>query len=64
METYTLKDLIKKYSDYIRYPIKMNVETSKIKEETKDSDKPEYETVIEDQTLNSMVPLWKRQNLK
>ena len=39
----------------------MNVETSKIKEETKDSDKPEYETVIEDQTLNSMVPLWKRQ---
>ena len=64
LETYTLKDLIKKYSDYIRYPIKMNVETSKIKEETKDSDKPEYETVIEDQTLNSMVPLWKRQKSK
>ncbi len=61
LETYTLKDLVKKYSDYIRYPIHMNVETSKIKEETKDSDKPEYETVIEDQVLNSMVPLWKRQ---
>lgn len=61
LETYTLKELVKKYSDYIRYPIKMNVETSKIKEETKDSEKPEYETVIEEQTLNSMVPLWKRQ---
>ena len=61
LETYELKELVRKYSDYIRYPIKMNVETSKIKEETKDSDKPEYETVIEDQTLNSMVPLWKRQ---
>ena len=61
LETNELKELVRKYSDYIRYPIKMNVETSKIKEETKDSDKPEYETVIEDQTLNSMVPLWKRQ---
>lgn len=64
LETYTLKDLIKKYSDYIRYPIKMNVETSKVKEDTKDSENPEYETVIEDQTLNSMVPLWKRQKSK
>lgn len=61
LETYTIKDLIKKYSDYIRYPIHMNVETTKVKEETKDSDKPEYETVVEDQVLNSMVPLWKRQ---
>lgn len=64
LETYTLKELIKKYSDYIRYPIKMNVETSKVKEETKDSENPEYETIIEDQTLNSMVPLWKRQKSK
>lgn len=64
LETYELKELVRKYSDYIRYPIHMNVETSKVKEETKDSDKPEYETVIEDQTLNSMVPLWKRQKSK
>lgn len=62
LDTYTLKELIKKYSDYIRYPIKMNVETSKMKEGTEE--KPEYETVIEEQTLNSMVPLWKRQKSK
>lgn len=62
LETYELKELIKKYSDYIRYPIKMNVETQKMKEGTEESEKPEYETVVEDQTLNSMVPLWKRQN--
>ena len=60
LETYELKELIKKYSDYIRYPIKMNVETQKMKEGTEESEKPEYETVVEDQTLNSMVPLWKR----
>lgn len=64
LETYELKELIKKYSDYIRYPIKMNVETQKMKEGTKESEKPEYETVVEDQTLNSMVPLWKRQKSK
>ena len=55
LETYELKELVRKYSDYIRYPIHMNVETSKVKEETKDSDKPEYETVIEDQTLLSLI---------
>ncbi len=60
LETYKLKELVKKYSDYIRYPIHMLVETSKLKEGTEESDKPEYETVMEDQTLNSMVPLWKR----
>lgn len=64
LETYTLRNLVKKYSDYIRYPVKMNVETSKMKEGTEDQEKPEYETVIEDQTLNSMVPLWKRQKSK
>ncbi len=64
LETYELKSLIKKYSDYIRYPIKMNVETQKIKEGTEDSEKPEYETVVEDETLNSMIPLWKRQKSK
>ncbi len=64
LETYTLKNLVKKYSDYIRYPVKMNVETSKMKEGTENQEKPEYETVVEDQTLNSMVPLWKRQKSK
>lgn len=60
LEDYELKQLIKKYSDYIRYPIHMQVETQKMKEGTEESEKPEYETIIEDQTLNSMVPLWKR----
>ena len=55
LETYTLKQLIKKYSDYVRYPIGMMVETSHKKE---DSD--EYETVTEHQIINSMIPLWKR----
>ncbi|MGM9913067.1 molecular chaperone HtpG [Floccifex sp.] len=60
LETYKIKDLIKKYSDYIRYPIHMLVETTKMKEGTEDSENPEYETIQEDQVLNSMVPLWKR----
>lgn len=64
LETYTIDNLIKKYSDYIRYPIHMQVETSKPKPGTEDQEKPEYETVVEDKTLNSMVPLWKREKSK
>ena len=64
LETYTIENLIKKYSDYIRYPIHMQVETSKPKPGTEDQEKPEYETVVEDKTLNSMVPLWKREKSK
>ena len=60
LSEYRLRNLVKKYSDYIRYPIKMQVETKKPTEETKDSDEPKYETVTEDQTLNSMVPLWQK----
>ena len=56
LESYRIRGLIKKYSDYIRYPIKMDVETSRLKEGSKD----EYETVTENETLNSMVPIWKR----
>ena len=60
LESYTILGLVKKYSDYIRYPIKMNVESQRLKEGTEDSDKPEYETVIEDRTLNSMIPIWQK----
>lgn len=63
LQTHTLADLVKKYSDYIRYPIHMEMETTKQKEGS-DPEKPEYETVMEEQTLNSMVPLWKRQKSK
>ncbi|MDO4835183.1 MAG: molecular chaperone HtpG [Clostridia bacterium] len=55
LETYRLQSLVKKYSDYIRYPIKMQVERSRKKENS-----DEYETVVEDQTLNSQVPLWRK----
>lgn len=56
LESYRISTLVKKYSDYIRYPIIMNMETSRKKEGTED----EYETVTEPRTLNSMVPLWKK----
>ena len=56
---YTISE-IKKYSDYIRYPIVMDMTKSRVKEETKDSDKPEYEDYTETVTLNSMIPLWQR----
>ncbi len=55
LNQYHIRDLVKKYSDYVHYPIKMDMTVSKKKE---DSD--EYEDVVENQTLNSMVPLWKR----
>lgn len=57
LESYTIESLIKKYSDYIRYPVMMEVESQKLKEDC-DSENPEYETVKEVKTLNSMVPLW------
>lgn len=60
LEQYRLQGLIKKYSDYIRYPIMMDMTKSRVKEETKDSDKPEYEDYTETETLNSMVPIWQR----
>ena len=56
LEPYRLQALVKKYSDYIRYPIKMEMERSRLKEGS-DS---EYETYTEVETLNSMVPLWKK----
>lgn len=58
LQTYHLKELVKKYSDYIRYPIRMDVEESRPKEGQ--DGKTEYETVIQNETLNSMIPIWKR----
>ena len=60
LEQYRIQGLVKKYSDYIRYPIQMEMKKSRVKEETKDSDKPEYEDYYEVETLNSMVPIWQR----
>ena len=56
LESYRIQGIVKKYSDYIRYPIRMEVEKSRPKA---DNDK-EFETYTENETLNSMVPLWRR----
>jgi len=56
LDEYELKTLVKKYSDYIRFPIQMEV----VHHELKDEEKKEYEDVIETETLNSMVPIWKK----
>ncbi len=56
LTTYQLQSLIKRYSDYIRYPIKMNIEQRRPKEGAEG----EFETIIEEQTINSMVPIWKK----
>lgn len=67
LEEYEIRSLIRKYSDYIRYPIKMEVTKSRPVEEPKDEnaegeeDKaPKYESYTEMETLNSMVPIWQR----
>ena len=59
LQEYTLRSLVKKYSDYIRWPIRMEVTKSRKKEGCPE-DKPEYEDYKEEETLNSMVPLWQR----
>ncbi len=67
LETYKLQELIKKYSDYIRYPIVMEVEDYRQKPKPEDAGedyKPEWETVKEWKTINSMVPLWQRPKSK
>ena len=61
LDAYRIQSLVKKYSDYIRYPIRMEVEKSRMKEGTGTDDKPaEYETYTEVETLNSMVPIWRK----
>ena len=67
LETGRLQSLIKKYSDYIRHPIRMEVEDYRQKEKPADAPddyKPEWETVVEEKTINSMVPLWQRPRSK
>ena len=61
LEYYTLEDLVKKYSDYIRYPIKLDevIKTPK-KDEKGEEIKDEYDEKVETKILNSMVPLWKK----
>ena len=56
LEEYTIRSIVSKYSDYLKYPIMMEVENSRLKEGSKD----EYETYKEMVTLNTMVPLWKK----
>ena len=60
LESWELSNLVRKYSDYIRYPIRMDMEQTRLKPGTEDSDKPEYETYVENTTLNSMVPIWQK----
>ena len=59
LDEYKLRGLIRKYSDYIRYPIRMEVTKSRKKADSPE-DKPEYESYAEEETLNSMVPIWHR----
>ena len=59
LSEYRVQALVKKYSDYIRYPIKMDVQKSRQKEDSS-SENPEYEDYTETEILNSMVPIWKK----
>ena len=59
LEGWKLQELVRKYSDYIRFPIRMEVSKTRKKEDSPE-DKPEYETYTEVETLNSMVPIWQR----
>ena len=56
LDVYNIKSLVKKYSDFIKYPIKMMIEKRRLKEGTEN----EYEEYFEDETLNSMVPIWRK----
>ncbi len=67
LDEYSLSNLVKKYSDYIRYPIRMEMTHSRQKpkpEDAGDDYKPEYEQVKEWETVNSMVPIWQRPKSK
>ncbi len=59
LDEWRLRELVKRYSDYIRYPIKMET-TRRVPKEGTEGEETTFETVVEDETLNSMVPLWKK----
>ena len=59
LEPHRISALVKRYSDYIRYPIRMDMPTRRLKEGCPE-DRPEYEDCTEHETLNSMVPIWKK----
>ena len=56
LEEYRLRSLIKRYSDFIRYPIKMDITSRKLKQDSED----EFEDVIEEKVMNNMIPLWRK----
>lgn len=60
LEDYEIQSLIKKYSNYITYPIKMEVTHQHLKEKKNENDKDEYETVTHEEVINDLIPLWKR----
>lgn len=64
LDSYKIQELIRKYSDYITVPINMDLEHRHLKEKKNENDKDEYETVVENQTINSLIPLWKRNKSK
>ena len=64
LETYELQSLIHKYSDYITYPIKMDIEKSVLKEKTSDNEEDEYITKVETKVINSLTPIWHRDKKK
>lgn len=64
LDSYEIKSLIKKYSDYITYPIKMEMTHQHLKDKKNETDEDEYETISEVEVINSLVPIWKRNKNK
>ncbi len=64
LDSYEIRNLVKKYSDYITYPIKMEMSHQHLKDKKNETDKDEYETIKEIEVVNSLVPIWKRNKNK
>ena len=64
LETYEIESLVRKYSDYITYPIKMEVSHTHLKEKKNETEEDEYETVTEVEVINSLTPIWRRDKKK
>ncbi|NBD24192.1 molecular chaperone HtpG [Paenibacillus glycinis] len=60
LEEYRLRAIVKKYSDFIRYPIKMDIKGQRPKADAAEGAEPEFESYVEEQTINSMVPIWRK----